>query len=419
MKKIAFPSASVQELSKHERRNSVYRVEGNMKKCFYYSVIVAALVVFLSGCSTKYIYTESELEETIMDKLNLGRTEARSLIPFLKTDKIMELSKDTDKHTSSPKGEANAIIMKIIGSNSLNVVYDQSSNLTAYEVIIQRSANCISYTNLFVAMARAMGLEAVFVDVTQQIEFGSDQYFNYQEGHICAGVKEGERLFLFDFVYNSKNYKRFKVIDDFEAIANFMTILGVDNDEKFLKTGNNEFKDRALYYHTAALTLSPKFTRAMNNLAVMYLRDGNLDSAQTLLEQALDIDDTLNIARFNLAEIYIRRGHPNLAKKLLLKNLDIAPADPYTYHRLGQIYFSQKNLEEAESMFKRAIGFKNNYLEPRLALISLMIVMERYDDAEELVNDSTEMFPGNAKIDIFRDLLLKRNEKELPLNNFN
>jgi tetratricopeptide (TPR) repeat protein len=380
---------------------------------------VAALIVMLVGCNAKYIYTQPELEETIMDKLNLERAEARSLIPFVSTDKILELSKETEKHYTTPKAQANAIITKIIGTNSLNVVYEQSSNLTAYEVIIQRSANCISYTNLFVAMARAMGLEAVFVDVTQQIEFGSDKYFNYQEGHICAGVKEADQLFLFDFVYNSKNYKRFRVIDDFEAIANFMTIMGVSNDEKFLNTGNKEFKDKALYYHSAALTLSPKFTRAMNNLAVMYLREGNLDSAERLLTQALEIEDTLNVARFNLAEIYIRKGHPNIAKKLLLQNLQIAPGDPYTYHRLGQIYFSQKNLEEAERLFKRAISYKENYLEPRLALISLMIVMERYDDAQELVEDSSEIFPGNDKINIYRDLLLRRNEPEIPLSNLN
>jgi Tfp pilus assembly protein PilF len=390
-----------------------------MKKHYSILIGVAALITLLTGCNTKYIYTQAELEETIMDKLKLDKAEAQALIPFTSTEKISELGKDAEKHVSTPKAQADAIITKIIGSDSLNVVYEQSSNLNAYEVIIQRSANCISYTNLFVAMARAIGLEAVFVDVTQQIEFGSDKYFNYQEGHICAGIKEADRLFLFDFVYNSKNYKRFRIIDDFEAIANFMTILGVSNDEKFLNTGNREFKDRALYYHSAALTLSPKFTRAMNNLAVMYLREGNLDSAQKLLTQALDIDDTLNIARFNLAEIYIRRGHPNFAKKLLLQNLEIAPGDPYTYNRLGQIYFSQKNLEEAERFFKRSISYKENYLEPRLSLISLMIVMERYEDAQNLVEDSSEIFPGNEKINIYRDLLLKRNEPESPINNFN
>lgn len=390
-----------------------------MKKHFSLLIVAGALIVLLVGCSAKYIYTQAELEETIMDKLKLDKAEAQILIPFTSTDKILELSKEAEKNISMPKAQADAIIMKIIGNNSLNVVYEQSSNLTAYEVIIQRSANCISYTNLFVAMARAIGLEAVFVDVTQQIEFGSDKYFNYQEGHICAGIKEADKLFLFDFVYNSKKYKRFRVIDDFEAIANFMTIMGVSNDEKFLNTGNREFKDRALYYHSAALTLSPKFTRAMNNLAVMYLREGNLDSAETLLTQALDIDDTLNIVRFNLAEIYIRRGHPNYAKKLLLQNLQIAPGDPYTYYRLGQIYFSQKNLQEAERLFKHAISYKENYLEPRLALISLMIVMERYEDAQDLVEDSSEIFPGNDKINIYRDLLLKIDEPEIPIANLN
>lgn len=370
-----------------------------------------------SGCNQKVIYTQEELEEAIMDKLNLNQNEAKTLIPFTSTDKIVEISKHVAKFSTTPKAQANAILAKIIGDDSLNVVYEHDSNLTAYEVVIKRSANCISYTNLFIAIARSLGLDAVFVDVTQQIEFGSDEFFNYQEGHICAGIREGERLLLFDFVYNSKNYKKYRVIDDLEAIANFLTILGVTNDKRFIATGKNEFKDRALYYHSAALTLSPKFTRAMNNLAVIYLRENNLPAAERLLIQALSIDDALNVARYNLAEIYIRKGELNIARELLVQNLQFAMGDPYTYHRLGLIYFTQKNLAEAEKFFKKAINMKKDFLEPRLALISLLVVTERYDEAQDIIDESDEMFPANEKINVYRELLLKKNDSELPLNN--
>jgi tetratricopeptide (TPR) repeat protein len=388
-----------------------------MKKHLLLSLIALTLMVITIGCNKKYIYTQDELEETIMDKLHLEKAEAQSLIPFTTTDKIVEISRNVAKFASTAKAQANAILMKIIGDDSLNVVYEHDSNLTAYEVIIKRSANCISYTNLFVAIARALGLEAVFVDVTQQIEFGSDQYFNYQEGHICAGIREGERLLLFDFVYNSKNYKKFRIIDDLEAIANFMTILGAGNDRSYLATGNKEFKDRALYYQTAALTISPRFTRAMNNLAVIYLREGKLVPAENLLMQALRIDDSLNVARFNLAEIYIRKGELRVAKDLLLENLDFAMGDPYTYHRL--VYFTQKNLEEAEKLFRKAISMKKDYLEPRLALISLLVVTERFEDAQDIIDDSDEIFPANDKINIYRELILKKNDAEIPIGNFN
>lgn len=390
-----------------------------MKKHLFLTLLAIGLIVITTGCNKKYVYTQDELEDTIMDKLNLEKAEAQTLIPFTQTDKIIEISRQVAKFATTAKAQANAIIMKIIGDDSLNVVYEHDSNLTAYEVVIKRSANCISYTNLFVAIARALGLEAMFVDVTQQIEFGSDQFFNYQEGHICAGIREGDRILLFDFVYNSKNYKKYRIIDDLEAIANFLTILGASNDRAFLSTGNREFKDRALYYQTAALTLSPNFTRAMNNLAVMHLREGKLEPAERLLVQALRIDDSLNVARFNLAEIYIRKGELNIAKQLLLQNLDYAMGDPYTYHRLGLIYFTQKNLEEAEKLFRKSISLKKDYLEPHLALISLLVVSERFEDAQDIIDESDEMFPANEKVNIYRELLNKKNDTELPIGNFN
>ena len=390
-----------------------------MKKHLLFSLIAFGLIIITTGCNKKYIYTQEELEDSIMDKLHLDKAEAQTLIPFTTSDKIIEISRNIAKYATTARAQSNAILMKIIGDDSLNVVYEHDSNLTAYEVVIQRSANCISYTNLFIAIARSLGLDAVFVDVTQQIEFGSDQYFNYQEGHICAGIRDGDRLLLYDFVYNSKHYKKFRVIDDLEAIANFMTILGAGNDRSYLATHKKEFKDRALYYHTAALTISPKFTRAMNNLAVIYIREGNLDAAEGLLIQALKIDDSLNVERFNLAEIYIRRGDLSTAKNLLLQNLDYAMGDPYTYHRLGLIYFTQKNLEEAEKFFRKAISMKNDYLEPRLGLISLLVVTERFEDAQDIIDDSDEVFPKNEKINIYRELLLKKNETEIPIANLN
>jgi len=372
------------------------------------------IILFSFACAPKYVYQQDELIPIISERLGMKSEDAVKLIPFLPSDKIREIAKIVKTTYSTPKAQMNLILSMIVGKNTLNVIYEHNSNFTAYQVTIQQSANCIAFTNLFVAIAREVGLKAVFVDVTQRITYEVDEFFNYQEGHICAGIVLPYKTYLVDFIYDSKEYKKYRILSDLEAIGNFLTMLGVDKDKEYLKTGNPELKKMAIYYHTAALSLAPNLTRAMNNLAVIYLRDKKYEKAEELLERALGQEGEISIIQFNLAELYLRQGDVKKATKLLLKNIGESIGEPYTYYRLGQIYFSQKKLTLAEYYLGRAIDLKQNFLDPRISLISLLIVLNRDEEAQELIQDSLKVFPGNKKLQAFEDMINNRGVEIQP-----
>jgi Flp pilus assembly protein TadD len=360
------------------------------------------------GFSKKYVYDYDELKDIISSKLNVSLEEADKFIPFTPNDKIKEIADTVRMSTSStPKSKVNLILRTILGKGALDIEYEKGAALNAYQVLIQRSANCIAYTNLFVSIAREVGMDAVFVDVTQVRNYGSDEIFYYREGHICAGIKASGQIYLVDFVYDSKDYKKYRVIDDLEAIANFLTILGVESEKIYIKTGEKEYVNKAYYYHRAALSLQPRFLRAANNLGVLYLKERNFPAARKMFEYTLKIDDEMNVARYNLAELHLRMGDTARAQEILEENVDKSIRDPYTHLRLGQIYFSQKKLEKAEYHLRKAIRFNSNFVKPRLSLLALLLSQQRLEDAEDLLDESEKMFPGNKTIMNYRNILKK------------
>ncbi|MBN2136037.1 MAG: tetratricopeptide repeat protein [Acidobacteria bacterium] len=379
-----------------------------------YKLLIASLVIssfLLIGCSQKYVYTNEELSDRISDKLNLTKDEAMQFIPFAANDKVKEIAEVVKKSHRSDAGKMDLILSIMLGRDALNIIYDKDANLNAYQVMINKTANCVSYTNLFIAIAREVGLNAAFVDVTQVQNYQSDDYIHYKEGHICAGVNISGYVYLVDFVYNPKNYKKYKIIDDYQAIANFLTMLGVEQDRKYLMTHNEENLNKAIYFHTSAISIDPKSTRAMNNLGVIFMRLKQYNAAKKLFSEALDIDESVDVARYNLAELMVREKDLEGAIDLLKYNADETIRDPFTHYRLGQIYFSMAKTKEAEFHLRKAISFHDNYLNPRLTLISLLLSQERYDDAEEILAESEKYFPTNSQVISFREVL-KKNQLE-------
>jgi tetratricopeptide (TPR) repeat protein len=377
------------------------------------SILLISIVLMLiisSGCASKYVYTPQELEDVFKTQLNMNATDAKEYLPFLPSEKTAEMLKDIPSRTSNVQAAGLLLMRKISGSEGFNIATQTVDDTTATIATVPTTVDTIEHINSFIALARQAGFEAVYVKVTQNEGYNSDEYFNYVENHICAGIKSGDKIFLFDFINNPRAYKSYKILSDPEAIVNIMNLRGVYWDRQYRLSGNSEFKQKAITAYKGAFTLVPDFALAMNNLAVINIRDGNLQEAESLLINSLEADDTMHVSRYNLAEIYLRKGDTAKAIELLHESLEKSPKDPYTNYRLGMIYFVQQETKEAEERFLKAISLKKNYLEPRLSLISLLIANRRFNDAKAIFEDSQVLFPESEKLKAFGSSLANNEE---------
>ena len=148
---------------------------------------------------------------------------------------------------------------------------------------------------------------------------------------------------------------------------------------------------------------------ALNRLAILRYNQGEFEEAIRLLEKVLTIRtghpktniEELSEAQNNLATLYMENGQYALADSLLRLAIDIRrtfvhPAGlAESLNTLALIHYDQANLDEAETLYEEVLTLENSFLEPghpslvetRHNLAQLYWAQGKLDEAEPLFQD--------------------------------
>jgi len=297
------------------------------------------LLFFLScGTTRKLSYTEDELAKLLKKRLSPEEYEATP-IPFAIPDELKTYARLLTHNLLYDEIKADVLVKAIIQQDKLSVRYNKYRSLTAIEVLVTGEANCIAYTNLFIGMARAAGLKAYYVDVTEISNLEREGKLVINSGHICAGVDTDGELLLIDFSeYSRKEYRTYRVIDDLEAMANFENSLGVIISRKPGYYEQTPIPDDEIRYFEKAIKIKPDFAKAY-------------------------INPNLPAPHANLGNVYAALERYQEAEKELKRAIELRKTDPYFYYNLGLVYYNQRNYEKAQKAFEKSISYSSNFAE--------------------------------------------------------
>ena len=320
------------------------------------AIVVPALV----GCAAtqKRFYTADEMRSELETRVS---TQMRDeiVIPFEIDDEIRQLARDVTRDASTESQKARAIVHAIIGLSGFSITYDWLSNKTAREVFREGKGNCLAYSNLFVGMARAVGVNATYADVAFSERITREAEIVVHATHITAAVRHTDgRTVLIDFTSTpERKYLGFDVIDDLEAIANFY------NNQGFLYGYFTETEDvdfdpleKELEMYRLALEVLPTFGRARNNLGVALRRRGRVDEAIEQYELAIEHDPRHAEALSNLGTAYMHQGRTEEALQAFRRAARNAGPDGFIHHRLGIVYLRLAMYQEAIEQFREALS---------------------------------------------------------------
>ncbi len=232
------------------------------------------------------------------------------VIPFEIDDEIRQLAREATRDATNPSEKVRAIVRTIIGLEGFSLSYDWLSNKTAQEVFREGRGNCLAYSNLFVGMARSVGVDASYADVRFTERITREAEIVVRSTHITAAVRRITGTAIIDFTATpEREYIGFDVIDDLEAIANFY------NNQGFLYGYFTEIEDvdfdpleKELEMYRLALEVLPTFHRARNNLGVALRRRGRIDEAIEQYKLAIEHDPKYAEAHSNLGTAYLHQG---------------------------------------------------------------------------------------------------------------
>jgi Flp pilus assembly protein TadD len=241
------------------------------------------------------------------------------------------------------------LVTAIMGKKTFGVTYDESTR-TAADTFLTRRGNCLSFSNMFVAMARYVGLNAEFQEVEIPPDWTLDKETFVLNRHVDVYVDMGQLgSSVVDFnIEDFKTTYPMRVISDARALAHFYNNLGVER----MQAGDTA---AALWcFRTAIASDDGRFSPAWTNLGTLYLRRGHAAHAEAAYRQALEVNSAELVAISDLAGLYGRVGDLALAARYRKLVEHHRWRNPYYRYELARHAYADKHYDEAIGHLKYA-----------------------------------------------------------------
>lgn len=297
------------------------------------------------------------------------------------------------------------LIRAVMNPSEFQLVYDDSTR-TARDTFEMRRGNCFSFTSMFVAMSRYLGLEASYqeVEIPPNWSMSGESYVFSQHINAHVNLLNGRTREVdfnaYDYVIEHDS----RIITDERAFAHFFNNLGA---EQMLAA------DSAGAYPNfrKSLLLDDRFSPAWINMGILHRREGYPDYAEASYLKALEVDPDNLMALSNLANLYIEQEKPELAEEYVARVRSHRMRNPYyRYHKAGEA-FAEGDYETAIEDLKYAIQ-KRKEEDQFYYLLSLSYLMSGDREgaqkwmkrAEDVARQKKDQQKYHHKLDLLRGL---------------
>lgn len=336
-------------------------------------IALALVAATLPACAE---YETFSTPEYVRDQLaaRIGDAEARELaLPFELEPRILASVGPRLDPRGSERRRASAITDFVFGS--LDLQYRLFPTRDATGTFTTRQGNCLSFTNLFIGLARAQRLNAFYVEVEDAQRWSYEAGAVVSQGHIVAGVYLDGQLATFDFLpYRRKAYRDFHPIDDIEATAHYYNNLGAEA----LLAGDTA---RAATQVSLAAAVAPEFTPALNNLGVIRARQGDRDGAIAAYEAGLAVDPENIPILTNLVRLYQQGGETERADEILERLDTIMVGNPFLYIYRAETALAAGDGRQALEHLADALRRAPELPEVHVALVKAFLAVGNVDRA--------------------------------------
>jgi Flp pilus assembly protein TadD len=246
------------------------------------------------------------------------------------------------------------LLSAMIESGLMSLDYDDAKTKTARQTFQDRVGNCMSFTALFVALAREADLDVTFQTVEVPPIWYADSDLVILNNHVNALIKQnfGSRVVVdFNVTELKGDYETREVSDEY-ALALYYNNVAMDA----LRKGDLERSFRLL---KKSIETYPNIAGNWANLGVIYSRSNEDDYAIAAYMKALELDAKHRPSLTNLASIYRVRGDGERAEYFARQVRRYQDQNPYYHYYHALAAYNNGDLETAEQRLSRAIDLKD------------------------------------------------------------
>ncbi|MFT7688531.1 MAG: Tfp pilus assembly protein PilF [Candidatus Azotimanducaceae bacterium] len=320
-------------------------------------LIALSLCLLGSACTTLVDKPNPALISEILNQDSIKNSQGQ-----LETVNILALSDDlrafVNQHVDqkAPTSKRLRALRDILFSEEhFDIQYESGTTKTAIETYQTRSGNCLSMTNLYIAMARYSGLDANYhvVDAVPQWDHSGDTLILTRHINSTGKLRNGDNYVL-DFLPNLRtNRDTAESVSDEYALAIYYNNLGA---EAIIAKDN----DLATQYLITALKIEPNMADTWNNMGIVQSRLSRPDLSEASFKQAINIDNFSNPAISNLSHLFYNNGQQSKAEALKRRVAGYRKRNPYYRYANAKVAFQKEEYQSARSELEEAIRLKDD-----------------------------------------------------------
>ncbi len=318
----------------------------------------------LAGCTAAPVDPELDTrqQDLISGELAFGEVVSGDELPDVD---VLEISDEMREFVAAELGDGGIqsvrfrrIFRGLTREGYFNSSYSADTTRTAADTFATKRGNCLSYTNMFVALSRLADLDARFqiVDVPATWDADADYLIRYT--HINVIMKG----FTFDTVYGEDFSVDFndvlpdpdhprREISDTVATSLYYANLSVDG----LRAGEHR---KSFVYLKKAIELDPDNQDLWINLGAFYAKQDLHEAALGAYQVALSYDGRSRGALSGLSRSYYLLGEHDKAAYYEEQVRRYRASNPYYHYAIAQAEFERERYEAALSAINEALELR-------------------------------------------------------------
>lgn len=331
------------------------------------------------GCATasKLVYTPAELRAEVARRAP-AIPAGEIVVPFEIGEAEAAVARRMVLEAKSDSERVRILAEALFDPNAFGLRYAPSVTASAEETLRTSTGNCLALASVFVGLARAIGLNAHYMDASTRVHemrHGEDG-MTINAGHLTAMVSTAHEDIALDFARLGR-IRWYRVIDDLEALAHFYNNRGFDLMDRSQERGAPVPWVDVAHDFRLAVQVMPAFAQAWNNLGIAATRLGRYAEAVEDYRTAIARDPKLAAPHNNLGSLYLQTGDDGAALRSFEKAARLEPSGPHIQYNLALALLRRGDRPGAIRALQRAVDLRAGYPEAQKLLDELTADRDR------------------------------------------
>lgn len=381
-----------------------YLPSGNRIRPLYLALLCLSGLWLLSGCALQATQLREPaplLGHTIPPVADANFTQiSPAMLDFI------------DRHVDQDSRRtqtARSLVWASADPNIRPFLYRPELTLPPVETFDQEQGNCLSYSSMFMLMARHLKLDAWYqeVEIPQQWNNENDTLLVSMHVNVVVEGDHGSHWVVDVSGRNTGPSQLHRRIPDHVVLAQYYNNIGAD------ALTRNELGE-AYAYIRKAIETEPKLHYLWSNLGVVYNRNEQVDAATEAYLTALKLDPGSTMAANNLYLIYEKTGNTLAAAELQKRVAKNRRKNPYYLSHLSAVAFEEGRLDDSRKLAERAVKLDQTEYRFHYQLARTLLEAGKRSEAEASLQRVLQLAPEVLKPELVGNLVELSHLPELP-----